>query len=111
MEQFVSVFSSATVNLNLTPWPRSCHHRVFQITASQALVVTDWREDALELYEPDTEVIYFKSLKELPDLLDRFINHPEEAETVSQSGYRRFLAHHTTSHRMTELSQLLYQLI
>ena len=24
------VFCAATVNLNVTPWPRSCHHRVFQ---------------------------------------------------------------------------------
>lgn len=105
------IFSSATINLNLTPWPRSCHHRVFQITACRALVVTDWREDALELYEPDTEVIYFKRLNDLPDILDRFITYPKEAETISKLGYRRFLAHHTASHRMAELSRLLYQLI
>ena len=105
------VFNSATVNLNLTPWPRSCHHRVLQITASRALAVTDWREDALELYEPDTEVVYFKSINELPDILDRFTAHPEEAKAIAQSGYQRFLGQHTVAHRMAELNTLLHQLI
>jgi len=105
------LFNSATINLNLTPWPRSCHHRVLQITASRALAVTDWREDALELYEPDSEVVYFKNINELPDICDRFTTHPEEAQTISQSGYHRFLAHHTAAHRMAELNTLLYQLL
>ena len=73
--------------------------------------MTDWREDALDLYEPDTEVVYFKSIKELPDILDRFTTHPDEAKVISQSGYQRFLAHHTVNHRMAELNTLLYQLI
>ena len=106
-----SVFCAATVNLNATPWPRSCHHRVFQITASRALSVTDWRKDSLALYEPDKEVIYFESLDALPSILDRFSAHPEEAVPIAEAGYRRFLAHHTAAHRMAELSGLLYQLL
>ena len=105
------VFCSATVNLNATPWPRSCHHRVFQITASRALAVTDWREDSLDLYEPDSEVIYYRCLDELPDILDRFINHPDEAKPVAEAGYRRFVAQHTVAHRMAELSNKLYDLL
>ena len=105
------VFCSATVNLNVTPWPRSCHHRVFQITASRALTVTDWREDSLELYEPDTEVIYFHTLDELPEILDRFTSYPEEAQPIAEAGYRRFIAHHTAAHRMADLSNKLYELL
>ncbi len=105
------VFCAATVNLNATPWPRSCHHRVFQTTASRALSVTDWRKDSLALYEPDKEVVYFESLDALPSILDRFSTHPEEAVPIAEAGYRRFLAHHTVSHRMAELSALLYELL
>ena len=105
------VFCAATTNLNTTPWPRSCHHRVFQTTASCALSVTDWREDSLALYEPDEEVIYFKSLDALPDILDRFSAHPEEAIPIAEAGYRRFLAQHTAARRMAEVSGLLYELL
>ena len=105
------VFCSATVNLNVTPWPRSCHHRVFQITASRALTVTDWREDSLELYEPDAEVIYFHTLDELPEILDRFTSYPEEAQPIAEAGYRRFISHHTAAHRMADLSNKLYELL
>ena len=105
------VFCSANVNLNATPWPRSCHHRIFQITASRALVVTDWRDDALELYEPDKEVIYYKSLEELPDILDHFKNHPKDKESVVEAGYHRFLACHTVERRMKEFSDKLYDIL
>ncbi len=105
------LFCSSTVNLNLTPWPKSCHHRVFQITASRALAVTDWREDSLPLYEPDREVIYFKSLEEVPEIVDHYTAHPDEASKIAEAGYRRFLAEHTAAHRMAELSNYLYELI
>ncbi|MBO32986.1 MAG: hypothetical protein CMM74_08425 [Rhodospirillaceae bacterium] len=105
------LFCSSAVNLNLTPWPKSCHHRVFQTTASRALAVTDWREDSLSLYEPDREVIYFKSLEELPGIVDHYTAYPAEAAVIAEAGYRRFLAEHTAAHRMAELSKYLYELI
>ncbi|MFP6736009.1 MAG: glycosyltransferase [Rhodospirillales bacterium] len=105
------LFSSTRINLNCTPWPRSCHHRVFQIAACRALAVTDWRDDAAALFEPDVEAVYFQSLSELPDIIDRFLSHPDEAEAIAEAGHRRFLAHHTAAHRMAELSNILNQLV
>jgi spore maturation protein CgeB len=105
------VFASSLINLNCTPWPRSCHHRVFQTTASRALSVTDWREDAVALYEPDQEVVYFKLLDELPEIVDRFTAEPAAARRIAEAGYRRFLAHHTAAHRMAEFSSILEKLL
>ena len=105
------LFCSSEINLNLTPWPKSCHHRVFQITASGAFTLTDWREDSFELFEPNEEVVYFKSMEELPELIDRFSRFTEERTRIATAGYRRFLSEHTVSHRMTELSAKLYELL
>jgi spore maturation protein CgeB len=105
------LFCSSKINLNLTPWPKSCHHRVFQIAASRAFVLTDWREDSLQLFEPNIEVVYFKSMNELPGLIDRYINSPEERTKIATAGYRRFLSEHTVTHRMAELSTKLYELL
>ena len=105
------VFASTQVNLNCTPWPRSCHHRVFQIAACRALAVTDWRDDAAPLFEPDAEAVYFHSLEELPEIIDRFATYPKEGEAIAEAGHQRFLAHHTAAHRMAELSNNLNQLI
>ena len=105
------LFCSSEINLNLTPWPKSCHHRVFQIAASGAFVITDWREDAVNLFEPEREVVYFKTLEELPGLIDRFTNIPEERAKIAEAGRRRFLNEHTVAHRMKELSAKLYELL
>jgi len=109
--QLSPVYASALINLNMTGWPRSCHHRVFQTTACRALAVTDWREDAVALYEPDHEVVYFKSLDELSDIVDRFTRSPSESRRIAEAGYRRFLAHHTAAHRMAEFSRVLAELV
>jgi spore maturation protein CgeB len=105
------LFCSSVINLNLTPWPRSCHHRVFQISASGAFVMTDWREDAVALFEPDEEAVYFKSLQELPDLIDRYLKDPKKRKRIAAAGRRRFLNEHTAAHRMSELGAKLYELL
>ena len=105
------LFASSLINLNTTQWPRSCHHRLFQTTASAALCVSDWREDAVALYEPDHEVVYYRSLDELPEIVDRFAADPAAARKIAESGYRRFLAHHTAAHRMAEFSSILQKLL
>ena len=106
-----SVFCSANINLNLTPWPRSCHHRVFQITASRALAITDLRQDALELYEPESEVVYFNDLDGLTEILDRYTKFPKEADPIREAGYKRFINNHTAGHRMAELARTLGEII
>jgi spore maturation protein CgeB len=105
------LFAAALINLNTTQWPRSCHHRVFQTTASRALCVSDWREDAVALYEPEREVIYYRSLDELADIVDRFTAEPDAARQIAEAGYRRFLAHHTAAHRMAEFSSILEKVL
>lgn len=105
------LFCSSVINLNLTPWPKSCHHRIFQIAASGAFALTDWREDSVSLFEPDVETVYFKSLEELPGLVDRYLAAPEERRKIAAAARRRFLAEHTAAHRMAELSAKLYDLL
>ncbi len=105
------LFAASLINLNCTPWPRSCHHRVFQTTASRALSVTDWRDDAIKLFEPGHEVIYYRSLAELPEIIDRFTAEPAAARKIADAGHKRFLAHHTAAHRMAEFSSILGKLL
>ncbi len=104
-------YCSARVNLNCTPWPRSCHHRVFQAAASGAFMITDYCADAPALFEPDKEMVYYRSFEELPGLIDRYLGHPEETRTIAEAGRRRFLAHHTAEHRMAELARILGELL
>lgn len=105
------VFCSTKINLNCTPWPRSCHHRLFQAAASGAFMISDYREDSADLFEPDKEMVYFRSMDELPDLIDRYLSHPAEAQAIAEAGYQRFLAHHTAHHRMAALSKILGEII
>ena len=104
-------FCSARINLNCTPWPRSCHHRLFQAAASGAFMISDHCEDSPALFEPDKEMVYFHSFDELPELIDRYLAHPEEARAIADAGRRRFLAHHTAEKRMAEFSRILGELI
>ena len=104
-------FCSTKVNLNCTPWLRSCHHRVFQATACGAFMLTDWREDAAALYEPGEEVVYFKSLDELGGLIDEYLADEPARRRIAEAGRRRFLAEHTAARRMAEFSRVLTEIL
>ena len=63
------------------------------------------------MFEPEREDVYFITLEELPGLIDRFANIPEERAKIAEAGRRRFLNEHTVAHRMKELSAKLYELL
>lgn len=74
-------------------------------------MLSDWREDALTLFEPDVEAVYFRSLDELPELVDRYNKAPGECQKIAEAARQRFLAEHTAAHRMAELSARLNELL
>ena len=98
-DQLSRVFCSTKINLNCTPWPRSCHHRIFQATASRAFMITDYREDSVVLFEPGKEVVYFKSLEELPDLVERYLADPAAMAAIAEgaTGGSSPTTRHTTA--------------
>jgi spore maturation protein CgeB len=81
--------------------------RLFEATGMGSCLVTDWKDNLGELFEPDKEVLAYRSTEECLDLLKFFTAHEREAVRIAEAGHARCLAEHTYSRRMDELIALL----
>ena len=102
----LAVYSGSIVSLN--------HHhpmndivgmnnRTFELAASGACQVVDWKDELPGLFTPGDEVLTYRDLAELRRLLDYHLAHPDEARAIGQNAMRRALKEHTIRHRLEEM--------
>ncbi len=100
------VYSGSTLSLN--------HHhpmndivglntRAFELAAAGACQVVDFKEDLVTLFKPGEEVLAYRELGELRQLLDHHLARPDEARAIGDNARRRALAEHTVRHRVEEM--------
>ena len=87
----MKVFYSSKINLNLTL--RSIETglplRIFDIMSVGGFVLTDYREDAAELFEEDKEIVMYRSPEEMLDKIDYYLVHEKERIEIGVNAYRR----------------------
>ncbi|MEG6505068.1 CgeB family protein [Nitratidesulfovibrio sp. 1201_IL3209] len=93
------------INFNCTSkqMKGAVNQRVFDVPATGSFVLTDWRDQIENLFEPGREVVCYAEPEEADDLLRRYLDHPEERARVVAAARRRILAEHTYEHRLRAL--------
>ena len=81
--------------------------RLFEATGTGALLVTDWKENLHEMFEPGKEVVAYRDLDECVELVRYYLDHEDEREAIASSGQRRTLHSHTYLQRMQDLSTIV----
>jgi spore maturation protein CgeB len=80
--------------------------RMFEATGMGTLLITEDAPNIRELYEPGTEVITYKSTENLVELINYYIDRPQERESIAQAGQARTLKDHSTAQRSKELIEI-----
>ena len=90
------------VNFNCTSkqMKGAVNQRLFDVPAAGAFLITDWREQMDELFEPGKEMIVFREPEEIPELVEYYLRHPEARTRMALAARRRVLAEHTWDHRL-----------
>lgn len=93
------------INFNCTSkqMKGAVNQRIFDVPATGSFVLTDWRVQMERLFEPDVEVVCFREPEEIPELIQRYLRHPEERAAVVRAARRRILAQHTYEHRLQRI--------
>lgn len=89
------------------PIARHMHLREFEAPMSGALYCTGFMDELAEMFEPDKEVVVYRSQYELLDKIRYYLAHPESAEMVRQAGRKRALAEHSYHDRYRKLFETL----
>jgi spore maturation protein CgeB len=81
--------------------------RLFEATGMGTCLVTDWKENLAELFEPGKDVVAYRSTEECLDLLRYYRTHDSERTAIAAAGHARCLAEHRYERRMTQLADIL----
>jgi len=85
------------------PVKQHLHLREFEAPMSGAFYCTGYMDELAEMFEPDKEVVVYRSRHELLDKVRYYLSHPDEAERVRQAGRARALRDHTYQRRFRQL--------
>ncbi len=99
--------SKITLNHHGDIAPYANNMRLYEATGTGALLVTDWKEDLHEIFEPGKEVVAYKSPEECLGLIQYYLDHEEEREAIAHAGQERTLREHTYYQRMQELMAIV----
>ncbi len=93
------------INFNCTSkqMKGAVNQRIFDVPACNAFVLTDWREQMDNLFEPHKEIAFYTEKEEIPELLRYYLAHPQERQRITTAARNRVLAEHTWDHRLESL--------
>jgi hypothetical protein len=100
--------SKITVN-NHGSWAASYANnmRLFEATGMGTLLLTDWKANLHQMFEPDREVVTYRDHEECAERIRHYLNRPEDRLSIARAGQRRTLRDHTYRQRMEELVEAL----
>ncbi|CCH49825.1 CgeB family protein [Pseudodesulfovibrio piezophilus] len=99
------------INFNCTSQQMkgAVNQRVFDVPCCGAFLLTDYRRQMEELFEPGREIIYYNQPDEIPALVEMYLNAPDKRQRIAQAARQRVLAEHTYDHRMASLMETMRQ--
>ncbi len=77
--------------------------RLFEATGMGACLITDWKENLADLFEPGKEVVAYRSTEECIDLVRYFSRNDGAREKIAMAGRVRCHNDHNYEKRMGEL--------
>lgn len=69
--------------------------RLYEATGMGACLVTDWRNNIPDIFEPDKEIVTFKTIDECVEKVRYLLENEREREAIARAGQARTLKDHT----------------
>lgn len=81
--------------------------RLFEATGLGTCLVTDWKENITDLFEPDKEIVTYKSVEECIEKVKWLIANPTEREKIAKAGQKKTLTEHTVEKRAIQVNEII----
>ncbi len=79
------------------------HLRDFEAPLSGAFYMTGFSDEVAEMFEPDKEVVIYRSSEELLDKINYYLKNSSAADQIRKAGFNRAINQHTYHHRYKSL--------
>jgi spore maturation protein CgeB len=104
-EKVLKLYAASKIILNIHH-PQSVYGlntRTFDIPSCGAFEIVDYKEGLQDLFDIGKEIVCYRSVDELRDLIRYYLAHPEERKRIVEQGYARVKGQHTWYQRMKEV--------
>jgi hypothetical protein len=85
--------------------------RLYETTGVGTLLLTDWKQNLAEMFEPRTEVAVYRTPEECVERIRYYLDQEAERDWVARAGQERTLHEHTYRQRMAQLVELVESLL
>lgn len=105
---------SHNICLNINPFMTkkgTGNIRMFETTGMGACLLTDYRDENREIFEPDYEIVEYNSVEELNEKIDWLLSHPATVESIASAGQKRTLQYYTYKNKAEQLNEYIQGLI
>ena len=99
--------SKITLNHHGDVAPYANNMRLYEATGVGTLLITDWKKNLCNIFEPEKEVVAYRTIEECAELIEYYLEYDEKRESIAKAGQQRTLKEHTYYHRMQELLDIV----
>jgi spore maturation protein CgeB len=87
--------------------PYAANMRLFEATGVGTMLLTDWKSNLKDMFEPGKEVVAYRTNEECMELLSYYLDHDEERDSIARAGHQRTLRDHNYYQRMGEFVEIV----
>lgn len=81
--------------------------RLYEATGMGTCLITEWKENLHTLFEPEKEVVTYRSANELIEKVNYLLENDDERTKIGKAGQKRTLKEHEYQDRIKELLEIL----
>jgi hypothetical protein len=104
--------SKLTLNFHINAAEAAASNvRMYEATGMGACLVTDWKPNLDDIFDPDHEVVSYRTPEEASEKVAYLLDHDSERNAIATAGQRRTLQDHTLKQRVMELDEMLKSML
>lgn len=108
MDDMVKIFNESRIVINLGIGGTGIQQRVFEAMGCGSLLLTNEIPEDSRLFEDKKHLVYFND-NNVEELIQYYLDHEEERETIAQQGYAVVNAGHTFRHRIQQILNFVFK--
>ena len=110
-EEMIYLMNMSKISLSFAQNPngpcKQMKGRMFEIPATNSLMVTEYTQGIEKSYEPNKEAVFFENSKELGSKLIKLLSNNIVRSSIADAGFARYQKDHTSEKRLGELLEWL----
>ena len=109
-EEKARAYNAAKIVMNMLHYAEidGYNLRTYEAAGCGAFQVVDWKPCLPLYFEPEVEMVTFRSLDELKEKVDYYLAHDDERQAIADRAYARAHGEHTYECRLQQLLEIVF---